>query len=117
MVNSTGNTLSIVPVDAPNSPCRCRSAARHPTPVGVSAREGIALVPLGLDNAVAVVDLRAATLMRTIPLPDNSGATGSTIVDDSIGYVGNPEPQHRVPGELPHRRHIGGAGRRLSRKA
>ena len=28
--------------------------------------------------------------MRTIPLPDNSGATGSAIVDDSIAYVGNP---------------------------
>ena len=28
--------------------------------------------------------------MRTIPLPENSGATGSAIVDDSIAYVGNP---------------------------
>ena len=31
---------------------------------------------LRLDNAVAVVDLRAGTVMRTIPLPENSGATG-----------------------------------------
>ncbi len=90
VVNSTGNTLSIVPVDAPNSATQVPLGGTTPTPVGVSAREGVALVPLGLDNAVAVVDLRAATLMRTIPLPDNSGATGSTIVDDSIGYVGNP---------------------------
>ena len=30
------------------------------------------------------------TVIRTVPLPDNSGATGSTIVDDSIAYVGNP---------------------------
>ena len=28
--------------------------------------------------------------MRAIPLPDNSGATGSAVVDDSIAYVGNP---------------------------
>jgi hypothetical protein len=56
----------------------------------VSARKTIALVPLGLDNAVAVVDLRSATVARIIPLPANSGATGSTIVDDSIAYVGNP---------------------------
>ena len=39
-VNSTANTLSIVPVDAPElGASRCRSAARRPTPVGVSARE------------------------------------------------------------------------------
>ncbi len=90
VVNSTANTLSIVPVDAPNSSVQVPLGGTTPTPVGVSAREGIALVPLGLDNAVAVVDLRAASVMRTVPLPDNSGATGSTIVDDSIGYVGNP---------------------------
>ena len=28
--------------------------------------------------------------MRAIPLPDNSGATGSAIVDDSIAFVANP---------------------------
>jgi hypothetical protein len=90
VVNSTANTLSIVPVDAPNSSVQVPLGGTTPTPVGVSAREGIALVPLGQDNAVAVVDLRAAAVMRTVPLPDNSGATGSTMVDDSIGYVGNP---------------------------
>ena len=89
-MNSTGNTLSIVPVDAPSSAVQVPLGGTTPTPTGVSAREGIAIVPLGLDNAVAVVDLRAATVMRTIPLPDNSGATGSAIVDDSIAYVGNP---------------------------
>jgi hypothetical protein len=90
VVNSTANTLSIVPVDAPNSSVQVPLGGTTPTPVGVSAREGIAFVPLGLDNAVAVVDLRTTSVMRTVPLPDNSGATGSTIVDDSIGYVGNP---------------------------
>jgi hypothetical protein len=89
-VNSTANTLSIVPVDAPNSAVQVPLGGTTPTPTGVSAREGIAIVPLGLDNAVAVVDLRSATIMRTVPLPDNSGATGSAIVDDSIAYVGNP---------------------------
>jgi hypothetical protein len=89
-VNSTANTLSIVPVEAPSSAVAVPLGGTTPTPTGVSAREGVAIVPLGLDNAVAVVDLRAATVMRTIPLPDNSGATGSAIVDDSIAYVGNP---------------------------
>jgi hypothetical protein len=89
-VNSTANTLSIVPLDAPESAVEVELGGTTPTPVGVSARDTIALVPLGLDNAVAVVDLRARTVLRRIPLPDNSGATGAAIVDDSIAYVGNP---------------------------
>ena len=87
-VNSTANTLSIVPVDNPGRD-RCRSAARPRRRWGSRARS-IAIVPLGLDNAVAVVDLLSATVARIIPLPANSGATGSAIVDDSIAYVGNP---------------------------
>jgi hypothetical protein len=90
VVNSTASTLSIVPVESPNKAVVVPLAGTTPTPVGVSARKDIAIVPLGLDNAVAVVDLRGATVLRTIPLPDNSGATGSTVVDDSIAYVGNP---------------------------
>jgi hypothetical protein len=90
VVNSTASTLSIVPVDAPRKAVAVPLTGTTPTPVGVSARKDIAIVPLGLDNAVAVVDLRAAAVVRTVPLPDNSGATGSTVVDDSIAYVGNP---------------------------
>jgi hypothetical protein len=89
-VNSTANTLSIVPLETPDAAIEVELGGTTPTPVGVSAREGIAIVPLGLDNAVAVVDLRAAQVLRRIPLPDNSGATGSAVVDDSIAYVGNP---------------------------
>jgi hypothetical protein len=89
-VNSTANTLSIVPVDALTKVVQVPLGGTTPTPVGVSARDAVALVPLGLDNAVAVVDLRAQAVVRTIPLPENSGATGSTILDDSIGYVANP---------------------------
>jgi hypothetical protein len=90
VVNSTANTLTIVPVEAPANTQTVELGGTTPTPVGVSARKAVAIVPLGLDNAAAVVDLRSATVVRTIPLPANSGATGSTIVDDSIAYVGNP---------------------------
>jgi hypothetical protein len=90
VVNSTANTLSIVPVEGSGQVVSVPLGGTTPTPVGVSARKEIAIVPLGQDNAVAVVDLRAAQVIRTVPLPDNSGATGSTIVDDSIAYVGNP---------------------------
>jgi hypothetical protein len=90
VVNSTANTLSIVPVETPSHVVSVPLGGTTPTPVGVSARKAIAIVPLGLDNAVAVVDLRAAAVVRVVPLPENSGATGSTVVDDSIAYVGNP---------------------------
>ena len=90
VVNSTANTLSIVPVENTGQVVSVPLGGTTPTPVGVSARKDVALVPLGLDNAVAVVDLRTATVARTIPLPDNSGATGSVVVDDSIAYVANP---------------------------
>jgi hypothetical protein len=89
-VNSTANTLSIVPVDNPSAAVEVQLGGTTPTPVGVSAFGRTAIVPLGLDNAVAVVDLVDRTLARTIPLPDNSGATGSAMLDDSIAYVANP---------------------------
>jgi hypothetical protein len=90
VVNSTANTLSIVPVENTGQVVSVPLGGTTPTPVGVSARKDVALVPLGLDNAVAVVDLRSATVARIIPLPANSGATGSVILDDSIAYVANP---------------------------
>ena len=89
-VNSTANTLSIVPVDAPANAVAVPLGGTTPSPVDVAARGAIAIVPLGLDNAAAVVDLRTATVLRRVPLPDNSGATGAAVVDDSIAYVGNP---------------------------
>jgi hypothetical protein len=60
-----------------------------PTPTGVSARGGSALVPLGADNAVAVISL-ASLGVQIIPLPAGSGATGSAIVNDTLAYVANP---------------------------
>lgn len=89
-VNSTENSLSVVPVENPGAGITIPLGGVSATPIGVSARNGVALIPLGLDNAVAVVDLINGAVARTIPLEANSGATGSAIVDDSIAYVANP---------------------------
>jgi hypothetical protein len=89
-VNSTESSLSVVPVKAPAGAVTIPLGGTTPAPVGVSAANGIAIVPMGLDNAVAVVDLKQGTVVRTIPLANNSGATGSAVVDDSIAYVANP---------------------------
>lgn len=61
-----------------------------PVPAGFASRNGIALVPLGDDDAVAVVDLQPLGVTLTIGLANGSGATGAAIIDDSIGYVANP---------------------------
>jgi hypothetical protein len=89
-VNRTASTLSIVPVDAPASGVEVQLRGTTPTPVGVSVHGNIAIVPLGLDNSIAVVDLRARSVLRHVSLPANSGATGSAVIDDSIAYVANP---------------------------
>lgn len=91
VVNSTDATLSIARVEAPPATATTIPLlGSTPTPVDVAARAGFAVVPLGLDNALSVVDLKAGGVARTVPLADGSGATGSAIVDDSIAYVANP---------------------------
>lgn len=90
VVNGTARTLSVVPTSAPNTALTVPLGSTAPTPAGIAARNGIALVPLGGDDAAAVVDLAAGTVLHTWPLAANSSATGAAIVDDSIGYVGEP---------------------------
>lgn len=90
VVNGTARTLTVVPTATPSAPMTVPLGATNPTPAGISAREGIALVPLGADDKVAVVDLRAGTVLHTWSLAAGGGAMGSAIVDDSIGYVGEP---------------------------
>ena len=90
VVNRNGNTLSVVPVETPGTAIQIPLGGIGATPEGVSARGELAVVPLGIGNAAAVVDLRARAVLRRIPLPPNSGATGSAMVEDSIAYVANP---------------------------
>jgi hypothetical protein len=90
VVNSTEASLSIVPVESPGTGVTVPLGGTTPTPVNVAARDGIAIVPLGLDNSAAIVDLRAAQVVNTIGLPAGSGATGAAIINDSIAYVANP---------------------------
>src|SRR6185436_14745319 len=84
VVNSTEVSLSVVPVDDPTAAIKIPLGGVSATPVNVSALNGVAIVPMGLDNAVAVVDLITGTVARTIPLEANSGATDSAIVDVGV---------------------------------
>lgn len=90
VVNSTEASLSVVPVESPSRATTIPLGGTTPTPVSVATRDGIAIVPMGLDNTAVVVDLKAGHVIKTIFLPSGSGATGVAIVSDSIAYVGNP---------------------------
>jgi hypothetical protein len=90
VVNSIESSLSVIPIHATSTTYTIPLGGTTPTPVGVSALGGYAIVPMGLDHAVTVVDLSTGTIARVIPLAAGSFATGSAIVDDSIAYVANP---------------------------
>lgn len=89
VVNSTANTLSIVPVNAPATGTAIPLGGVSATPASVDAFDGTAIVPLGFDNSAAVVNLRTGAVDH-VTLPANSGATGVAVVNDSIAYVANP---------------------------
>lgn len=90
VVNQGPAALTVIPLDNPTSSTTIPLGAAGNTPVGVSASAGWAIVPLGSGDAAAVVDLGQLAVARTVMLGAGSGATGSTIVDDSIAYVANP---------------------------
>ena len=90
VVNTRGNSLSVVPLDPAGAARQVALGGQGSRPNGVASRGEIALVPLGPANAVAVVNLRERRLLDRIPLPAGSGATGVAVVNDSIAYVGNP---------------------------
>lgn len=90
VVNSTESSLTMIPVHNPGAASTIPLGGTTPTPTTVAARGAWAVVPLGLDNTVAVVDLQTQRVTRRIGLPAGSGATGAAMVDDSIAYVANP---------------------------
>jgi hypothetical protein len=90
VVNGTAKTLLIIPTGSPGTAVTVPLGSGSAVPAGIAAREGFALVPLGDDDAVALVDLDAGTVLDTYGLPAGSGATGAAIIDDSIAYVANP---------------------------
>ncbi|HET8649580.1 MAG TPA: hypothetical protein VFL95_06045 [Gemmatimonadales bacterium] len=90
VVDSVEGTLRIIPIAAPDQSLLVSFGAAL-GPSGVAARDSLALVPLRGADAAWVIDLRNGDVIRSIPLPKGSGATGAELVDDATGYVANPE--------------------------
>ncbi|UCC71823.1 MAG: hypothetical protein JSV86_15820 [Gemmatimonadota bacterium] len=88
VLNSIDLSITVFPTDSPELASAIGLAAAG-SPVSVAARGNIVVVPLGFFPAAAVVDLTTGDV-SSVPLPDNSGATGAAFLNDSIAYVANP---------------------------
>ena len=89
VLNTTGATLSLVPVAAPTQVSTVPLGESDVQAVSVTARGGTAVVPLRGRDAIAVVDLRQGMLVNTITLAPGSGVAGAALISDSIVYVSN----------------------------
>ena len=96
VLSSTDVSLTIFEVE---SPAQTRIVGLGPdgSPVTMAVRGHLAAVPLGFVPAVAVVDLKDGLLLRTVPLPQGSGATGVAFLNDSIALVANPNLNSVTP--------------------
>jgi hypothetical protein len=91
VVNSVDNSLTLVSADSAGSDARLVGLGSvAASPVSAAARHELVVVPLGIYPFAAVVSARLGTLVGTLPLPANSGATGVAFLNDSIALVGNP---------------------------
>lgn len=88
VVNSVDLSLTVFPVDTP-SEALAIGLAPAGSPVSVAARGNHVVVPMGFLAAAVVVNLGNGAV-TTVPLPDNSGATGVAFLNDSIAFVANP---------------------------
>ena len=89
VLGSVDLSLTIFEVQDPTQ-TRTVGLAPAGSPVTLAVRDGLAAVPLGFVPAVAVVDLKEGVVLRTVGLPEGSGATGAAFLNDSIVLVANP---------------------------
>jgi hypothetical protein len=89
VLNTTGATLSLIPVAAPTQISTIPLGASDVEPASVATRGGTAVVPLRGPDAVAIVDLRLGQLVNTLPVQPGAGVSAAALVDDSVAYVAN----------------------------
>jgi hypothetical protein len=93
---STDVSVTIFDVEDPEQ-ARTVGLGPEGSPVSMAVRGALAAIPLGFVPALAVVDLKAGTLLNTIALTPGSGATGVAFLNDSIVLVANPSLNSVTP--------------------
>ena len=96
VLGSVDRSLTIFEVENPTQ-TRSVGVGLDGSPVSMAVRGNLAAVPLGVVPAVAVVDLKEGMLVRTVGLPQGSGATGVAFLNDSIVLVGNSDLNSVTP--------------------
>lgn len=89
VVNSVERSLTVIPIDDPASAFTI-GLAPDGSPVSLGIRGGIVVVPMGVLPSAVVVNVADRAVVRTVPLPEGSGATGAAFLNDSIALVANP---------------------------
>lgn len=90
VVNSGEPSLSLVPLRPEGIPVRLAIPVAGATPARVATRGGLALVPLGEADAVAVFDLGRRWYEGSFGLATGSRPFDAVLIGDSVGYVSNP---------------------------
>lgn len=89
VVNSTDKALTLFQLGRPAEQRQIPfGASTVVTPVGLSVRGNLALVPLGNAASVALIDLPSQRITRFFQFPKGN-ATGSAFVSDSVALVSN----------------------------
>jgi hypothetical protein len=89
VLSSIDRALTVFSVDDPTETFSV-GLAPDGSPVTMAVRGPVVAVPLGSVPAVAIVDLETRSAVRTVALPEGSGATGAAFLNDSIAIVANP---------------------------
>ena len=96
VLSSPDLSLTIFEVENPTV-IRTVGLGADGSPVTLAVRGNLAAVPLGIVPAVAVVDLKEGLLVRTVALPQGSGATGVAFLNDSVVLAANPNLNSVTP--------------------
>lgn len=92
VVNSVELTLTIFETEDPEAEVRTvELGVADGTPTSAAMMGRYALVPMGVVPSAILVDLEEGAPIRSIPLPEGSGATGAIFLNDSIALVANPD--------------------------
>ena len=88
VANTTAATLSAVPVSAtgPGTTIQLTGSSVN----GLDALGPIVIASLPGDDAADLLNLIVMSVVMTMDLPAGSGATGVAVVNDTVGYVANP---------------------------
>jgi hypothetical protein len=91
VLNSTGKAVTLFWVGSPKIQAQVPLGTSSTiTPVGLSVRKQIAVVPLGNAASVALIDLESLEVLRHFTFPSGN-ATGSVFADDTTIFVANTD--------------------------